>query len=54
MPAQVLGELRKAMEDIASFNRIVWDEVTQTCKEGVGAHQQQLPQEHRSVPCAGR
>ena len=33
MMAQVLGELRKAMEDIASFNRIVWDEVTQTCKE---------------------
>lgn len=33
MPAQVIGELRKAMEDIASFNRIVWDEVTQTCKE---------------------
>ena len=33
MTAQVLGELRKAMEDIASFNQIVWDEVTQTCKE---------------------
>ena len=33
MPAQVIGELRKAMEDIASFNLIVWDEVTQTCKE---------------------
>ena len=33
VPPQVIGELRKAMEDIASFNRIVWDEVTQTCKE---------------------
>ena len=33
MTAQVLGELRKAMEDIASFNQIVWNEVTQTCKE---------------------
>ena len=33
MPVQVLGELQKAMEDIARFNQIVWDEVTQTCEE---------------------
>ena len=31
--SQVLEELRKAMQNIADFNRIVWDEVTQTCRE---------------------
>jgi len=31
--SQVLEELRKAMQNISEFNRIVWDEVTQTCKE---------------------
>lgn len=30
---QVLVELRKALESIAGFNKIVWGEVTQTCQE---------------------
>ena len=30
---QVMGELHSAMQSIADFNRIVWDEVNQTCKE---------------------
>lgn len=29
---QVVGELNSAMQSIADFNRIVWDEVNQTCK----------------------
>ncbi len=30
---QVMGEMHSAMQSIADFNRIVWDEVNQTCKE---------------------
>ncbi len=28
-----MGELHSGMQSIADFNRIVWDEVNQTCKE---------------------
>ena len=28
-----MGELHSAMQSIADFNRIVWDEVNHTCKE---------------------
>ena len=30
---QVLGEMHSAMQSIADFSGIVWDEVNQTCKE---------------------